>query len=143
MYWYGRDNPEKIKYFIKTAVEQWGIKYVMLVGDYKKIPVRYVYNAVRCVRNISQPDTWSGTSTEGNKLSVYPNPTNDLCIIQTTGDVLPYEWKLFDSSGRMLQRVSCPIVNNMPIDLSNHSQEVYYICLVSEKESTTLKIIKQ
>ena len=45
MYWYGRDNPEKIKYFIKTAVEQWGIKYVMLVGDYKKIPVRYVYNA--------------------------------------------------------------------------------------------------
>ncbi|HEC82267.1 MAG TPA: peptidase C25, partial [Thermoplasmatales archaeon] len=29
---YGRDNAEKIKYFIKDAIEQWGIKYVMLVG---------------------------------------------------------------------------------------------------------------
>ncbi len=28
----GRDDAEKVKYFIKDAVEQWGIKYVMLVG---------------------------------------------------------------------------------------------------------------
>ena len=45
MFWDGRDNPEKIKYFIKTAYDQWGISYVLLVGDYKTIPVRYVYNA--------------------------------------------------------------------------------------------------
>ena len=23
MFWYGRDKPEKIKYFIKTAIEKW------------------------------------------------------------------------------------------------------------------------
>lgn len=40
----GQDNPEKIKYFIKKAIEEWGIKYVLLVGDFRKIPVRYVYN---------------------------------------------------------------------------------------------------
>jgi len=45
MFWHGRDNPEKIKYFIKTAKEEWGITYVMLVGDSQDIPVRYVYNA--------------------------------------------------------------------------------------------------
>jgi len=28
----GRDDAEKIKYFIKDVVEQWGVKYVMLVG---------------------------------------------------------------------------------------------------------------
>ena len=28
----GRDDAEKVKYFIKDAVEEWGIKYVMLVG---------------------------------------------------------------------------------------------------------------
>ena len=28
----GVDEPEKIKYFIKDAIETWGIKYVMLVG---------------------------------------------------------------------------------------------------------------
>jgi hypothetical protein len=45
MFWSGRDKPEKIKYFIKTAKEEWGITYVMLVGDFQTIPVRYVYNA--------------------------------------------------------------------------------------------------
>ena len=37
----GRDNPEKIKYFIKNAREEWGIQYVLLVGNYWRIPVRY------------------------------------------------------------------------------------------------------
>jgi hypothetical protein len=45
MYWQGRDKPEKIKYFIKAAKENWGITYVMLVGDFELMPVRYVYNA--------------------------------------------------------------------------------------------------
>jgi hypothetical protein len=39
----GRDNPEKIKYFIKNAKEEWGIKYVMLVGDFRKMPIRYAH----------------------------------------------------------------------------------------------------
>ena len=38
----GRDDPEKIKYFIKDAIERWGIKYVLLVGNSKKMPVRYI-----------------------------------------------------------------------------------------------------
>lgn len=45
MYWHGRDKPEKIKYFIKTAHEEWEIKYVMLVGDFTSMPIRYCYNA--------------------------------------------------------------------------------------------------
>ena len=43
-YWAGRDEPEKIKYFIKTAADEWGIQYVLLVGDFKQMPIRYVYN---------------------------------------------------------------------------------------------------
>jgi len=39
----GRDNAEKIKYFIKNAVEEWGIKYVLLVGDIFRLPSRKVY----------------------------------------------------------------------------------------------------
>jgi hypothetical protein len=43
----GRDKPEKIKYFIENALEEWGIKYVLLVGGMKGqlrkwyVPVRY------------------------------------------------------------------------------------------------------
>ena len=46
----GRDDAEKVKYFIKNAIEQWGIKYVLLVGGRKPgikeewfLPVRYAY----------------------------------------------------------------------------------------------------
>ena len=40
----GRDDAEKIKYFIKIAKENWGISYVMLVGGKEDMPVRFVEN---------------------------------------------------------------------------------------------------
>ena len=51
MFWYGRDKAEKIKYFIKTALDEWDIKYVLLVGGRQDqsfmeswfIPVRYSF----------------------------------------------------------------------------------------------------
>jgi len=48
IYWNGRDDAEKIKYYIKNAYEYWGIRYVLLVGGHDgqsynwNIPVRYV-----------------------------------------------------------------------------------------------------
>lgn len=36
----GRDNAEKIKYFIKNAIEQWDTKYVMFVGGADYFPTR-------------------------------------------------------------------------------------------------------
>ena len=36
----GRDEPEKIKYFIKYALEEWGIDYVLLIGSIDKLPIR-------------------------------------------------------------------------------------------------------
>ncbi|MCX6663095.1 MAG: C25 family cysteine peptidase [Euryarchaeota archaeon] len=49
MYWHGRDNAEKVKYFIKSAMEEWGVRYVLLVGGRSSqfqptwyCPVRYV-----------------------------------------------------------------------------------------------------
>ncbi len=47
MYWQGRDNAEKIKYYIKEAIENWGITHVLLVGGLRgqtslwDLPVRY------------------------------------------------------------------------------------------------------
>lgn len=38
----GRDNQERIKYFIKNAKENWNVQYVMLVGSKEKFPVRYL-----------------------------------------------------------------------------------------------------
>lgn len=38
----GRDEPEQIKYFIKNAIEEWGVTYVLLIGGEKLFPVRMV-----------------------------------------------------------------------------------------------------
>jgi hypothetical protein len=43
-FWLGRDQAEKVKYFIKKSIENWGIQYVLLVGSFRKMPVRYVYS---------------------------------------------------------------------------------------------------
>jgi hypothetical protein len=37
----GRDKPEQIKYFIKDAIENYNISYVLLVGNKSVMPVRY------------------------------------------------------------------------------------------------------
>ncbi|MBS3749780.1 MAG: hypothetical protein KGY67_08815, partial [Candidatus Thermoplasmatota archaeon] len=44
MFWQGRDDAEKIKYFIKESIETWDIEYVLLVGDFRLMPIRYVHN---------------------------------------------------------------------------------------------------
>lgn len=39
----GRDKQEDIKYYIKDAIENWGVRYVLLVGGENKFPVRYAH----------------------------------------------------------------------------------------------------
>ncbi len=36
----GRDEPEKIKYFIKETVENFGASYILLIGSIYKLPIR-------------------------------------------------------------------------------------------------------
>jgi hypothetical protein len=39
----GRDEPEKIKNFIRDAIETWGIRFVLLVGGASQVPGRYTH----------------------------------------------------------------------------------------------------
>jgi len=41
----GRDKAEKIKYFIKDAVDKLDCKYVLLIGDIKKLPTRTSFSS--------------------------------------------------------------------------------------------------
>ena len=50
----GRDKPEQIKYFIKDAIEQWNINYVLLVGGLKS----YIDATDREDRNQGSDDWW-------------------------------------------------------------------------------------
>ncbi len=43
----GYDDIEEIKYFIKDAIENWGVKYVLLVGSVNKLPIRTTWIVMR------------------------------------------------------------------------------------------------
>jgi hypothetical protein len=43
----GYDEAEEIKYFIKDAIENWGTKYVLLVGSIDKLPIRTTWFSQR------------------------------------------------------------------------------------------------
>jgi len=89
----GYDKPEKIKLCIETFHREAGVKYVMLVGDYKKMPVRYVYN--------NEP----GYYFEPCYISelYYADLYNDTGIFQTWDEDLDGvygEWVINESSAR-------------------------------------------
>jgi len=46
-----RDGQEKIKYFIKNSIENWNIKFVLLIGGNRQLPVRYIHNFDRYPSN--------------------------------------------------------------------------------------------
>jgi hypothetical protein len=39
----GIDLAEQIRNFLRNYYTEWGIKYVLLIGDYEKVPMRYCY----------------------------------------------------------------------------------------------------
>ncbi len=83
----GRDAPEKIKYFIKDAIENWGITYVLLVGGLKSyiyandkddcnqgttawhVPVRYTNiqhgDEVGCISDLYYADIYKYNESSG------------------------------------------------------------------------------
>ncbi|OYT61216.1 peptidase C25 [Thermoplasmatales archaeon ex4484_30] len=69
----GRDKPEKIKYFIKDAIEEWGIKYVLLVGGLKSL----IYAKPRDNANCGEKD-WHVPVRYSNLISGEPGYLCDL-----------------------------------------------------------------
>ena len=58
----GRDNAEQIKYYIKEAKEQNGIKYVLLIGGAADLPGRYTHVYFDEPFDYPTPDQWVFTS---------------------------------------------------------------------------------
>jgi len=83
----GRDTQEKIKYFIKNAKESWNITYVMLVGNYAQVPIRYscletdkgsAYEELRFASDLYYADLY--------------NANGSFCSWDTNNDGIYAEW---------------------------------------------------
>jgi hypothetical protein len=97
----GRDKAEQIKYAIKDGLEQWGIKYVLLVGGLK----RYIFCNSAFENNWYVPARYSHLDLDGfpepKYLSdlyfadIYWNGTTDFCSWNEGGynDDLFGEWR--------------------------------------------------
>ncbi len=101
----GRDDAEKIKYFIKNAHENWGIRYVMLVGGKEEVPARYVdlYNysgePLQCISDLYYADLYftneSFCSWDSNNDSIFAGQSSkglvdkvDFCPDVAVGRIL-------------------------------------------------------
>ena len=76
---------------------------------------------------------------DNNKLVIYPNPSKDIFNIQGQ-EINSIE--VFNSDGTIIKTQSTK-KNNTQVDLSNQSNGVYYIKVISNSNSTTHKVIKK
>jgi hypothetical protein len=85
---HGRDKPEKIKYFIKYALDHWGITYVLLIGGRNHqglrwhVPVRY--------SNLHDRDFWNDS---------YVSDLYYADIYRYNKTIQTYEFEDWDSNG--------------------------------------------
>jgi len=99
----GRDEAEKIKFYIKDAVEKWGVTYVMLVGNFRKFPVRKThletdkggpYEELEFASDLYFADLYdsegnfSSWDTDGDEIyGEWPYPTSMVDDVDLTPDV--------------------------------------------------------
>ena len=89
----GRDGPEQIKYFLKNAVENWGVEYVMFVGGKDIMPVRYVHTRGVLISDLYFADIYPSDGSfcswdsNGNDLFGELNETNEVDEVDLYPDV--------------------------------------------------------
>lgn len=76
---------------------------------------------------------------EINGVSIYPNPTTDLVVIEFTAASAKIE--ILDAQGKLIQ--SSTIVSGDQISLENEQSGVYLVRIMTDKATTVHRIVKQ
>jgi hypothetical protein len=100
--------------------------------------VRYVYNFVRCVRNVDGATSINNSSIENN-INIYPNPASDFIRISTE-DI--YNIQIMDISGKVLVQTQM-FDNTETININILNSGIYIMKLYNDKETISKKIIKK
>lgn len=77
----GRDNPEKIRNFIKHAVDNWSTTHVLLGGDVDRVPCRYAYGRVISTTEYLPCDLYYSDldgDWDADGDSIFGEPTDDV-----------------------------------------------------------------
>jgi len=85
----GRDQQEQIKYFIKNAIEEWGITSILLVGGIDEFPTRmtHIYVSYFDVDELFPSDLYyADIYDEQNEFSSWDSNQNDIFAEYDWGD---------------------------------------------------------
>ena len=95
-------------------------------------------------------DTFSVTrtvaSTESffkNNLSIYPNPTDGLLIINSNNNVIIHSASITDLNGRIIKEVNLDGMNNQSINLSELNSGIYFLKVTTDQGIGSCKVIKK
>lgn len=85
---------------------------------------------------------WTSTNDLklADKISVFPNPTNQLINIQTEEGELIEKVNLYQSTGTLLETIQ-PYSNSLKFDISNQPPNVYYLQIYTSDDIFIRKII--
>lgn len=75
---------------------------------------------------------------DGLGIKVFPNPTTDQITIQANGN---FEYSIVDINGSIL--INGKENNNVQVSLANFADGVYFVSLIVNDQTKTLKLIKQ
>ena len=81
------------------------------------------------------------TVESSNNFRIYPNPVKDIVNIQTQNSYNIKAFSIYNSLGQMFQTIVNP--KTLSIDVSQLRSGIYFINLDSEKETTSVKFIKE
>ena len=112
----GRDKPEKIKYFIKDAIETLGVSYVLLVGNNDYIPIRKTADQIS-----NDPDSPSHFPTDLYYADIYSS-SGVFCSWDANNNNIFGEYKFDNNLDEInlyedvyVDRISCDNVEDLKI----------------------------
>lgn len=94
--------------------------------------------------NISTVTLGIDTYFRDNKVSIYPNPTEDVINIKlANGNNLPDGYKIYNMLGQLVKEKQISNSSQLKVDASNLSNGMYFIKVLKEGASLSLPFIKK
>ncbi|GAB5398796.1 MAG: hypothetical protein Aureis2KO_03810 [Aureisphaera sp.] len=100
--------------------------------------VRYVFNFVRCVRDVNSVLTVNDTNARSS-IKIYPNPALSVLHIESTGERI-HKVEIIDLNGQMIKVIS-DVTELKNIDIKTLPSGVYFLKLYGANGNTIRKII--
>lgn len=103
--------------------------------------VRYVFNFVRCVRDISTLNSIDNSNIDFD-IQIYPNPTHDFCIVHLNRAYSSVNVTLINLLGETMTNVNMQNTNELIINTKDLDQGCYIIQIKADGKQMTKKLLK-